>query len=290
MKAGTTKPRSRARSMADLVGRLSPEKRELIRVVLEHPREYVLLSLRRLARELDADPMTTLRIVRDMGFSSYPEFQRYLHEVAMARVTPLELMEATGREESNAQAGMQAALDRASRNLQAVRNSIDFDRVGAVAKRLYGARLIVILGGDVASNLARFLQYHLAVVGLPSLAPVTPGEMIHTVRGVGRGDVVIAISFRRGLRQTVESMRQAKARGAYCVGVTDTYVSPVARFADEFLLASVEGLMGGSYVAPMALLDVLLAACANYRRARTIRLLKEADEEQRDGFRWYREE
>lgn len=276
--------------MSDLVAGLSPKRRELIRGVLEHPREYVLLSLRKLARKLDADPMTTLRIIRDMGFGSYPEFQRHLHELAIARVTPLELMEASNPDDSNAAAGMRASLDRDLRNLQAVRNSIDFDRVAAVAKRLYSARRILILGGDVASNLSRFLQYNLAVVGLPALAPVTPGEMIHMVRSAGRGDVAIAISFRRTLRQTVESMQQAKARGAYCVGITDTYVSPLARLADEFLLTSVESSLGVSYVVPMALLNVLVVACANYRRARTIRLLKEVDQEQRDGFRWYREE
>lgn len=276
--------------MSDLVAGLSPKRRELIRVVLEHPRDYVLLSLRKLARKLDADPMTTLRIVRDMGFASYPDFQRYLHELTIARVTPLELMQASKTGGSDATTGVQTSLDRDLRNLQAVRNSIDFERVTGVAKRLHAARRIVILGGDIASNLSRYLQYNLSVVGLLALAPVTPGEMIHTVRSLARGDVVIAISFRRGLRQTVESMQQARARGAYCVGVTDTYVSPVARLADEFLLASVEGPAGISYIGPMALLNALVVACANYRRARTIRLLKAADQEQRDGFRWYREE
>jgi DNA-binding MurR/RpiR family transcriptional regulator len=111
--------------------------------------------------------------------------------------------------------------------------------------------------------------------------------VIHTTRSVGRKDVVIAISFRRGLRQTVEGMRQAGSNGAYCVGITDTLVSPIARYADEFFLVSVEGSYGTSYTAPVALLNVLLVACANYRRARVMRLLKEADKEQRTGFRWY---
>jgi hypothetical protein len=37
----------------------------------------------------------------------------------------------------------------------------------------------------------------------------------------------------------------------------------------------------------MALLNVILVACANYRRARTLSLMREADKEQRLGFRWY---
>jgi len=48
-------------------------------------------------------------------------------------------------------------------------------------------------------------------------------------------------------------------------------------------------LYGVSYVAPMAFLNMVLLACAASRKARTIRLLKAADAEQRTGFRWYRD-
>ena len=102
---------------------------------------------------------------------------------------------------------------------------------------------------------------------------------------------MIALTFRRGLRQTVEGLRQARAKGAYCVGVTDTHLSPVARFAQEYFVAPVEStLYGVSYVAPMALLNLLLVACATTRKARTIKLLEAADAEQRAGFRWYRDD
>jgi DNA-binding MurR/RpiR family transcriptional regulator len=131
-----------------------------------------------------------------------------------------------------------------------------------------------------------FLEYNLTILGLTTLTGVTAGQVAHTVRTVGKEDLVIAISFRRGLRQTVEGLQQARAKGAYCVGITDTFVSPIARSAQT----SIESpSFGGSYVAPMAFLNVLVVACANHRRARTLALLKEADKEQRSAFRWYRE-
>jgi DNA-binding MurR/RpiR family transcriptional regulator len=115
--------------------------------------------------------------------------------------------------------------------------------------------------------------------------------VVHAVRGLNKSDVVIAITFRRGLRQTVEGVRQARARGAYCVGVTDTHLSPLARFAHEYYVTPVDSpLYGVSYVAPMSLLNLLLVSCVTARKARTIRLLETANTEQRDGFRWYRDE
>jgi hypothetical protein len=39
----------------------------------------------------------------------------------------------------------------------------------------------------------------------------------------------------------------------------------------------------------MSFLNALLTICAHYRRARTFRILKKVDQEQRHGFRWYSE-
>jgi DNA-binding MurR/RpiR family transcriptional regulator len=276
---------------AELTRGLSPRRRELIGPVLDHPREYVLLSVRKLADALGADAMAVLRAIRAMGFDGYAEFRRYLHELALAQATQLDTMQPGPADDSDVSAHLQDSLSRDSSNLLALRQTIEVARVAAVAERLYEARRIVLIGGDLAAVLVKFLHYNLAVIDLPATACTTPGEVVHAVRGLGTSDLVIAISFRRGLRQTVEGLRQARAKRAYCVGVTDTHLSPVARFAQEYFVAPVEStLYGVSYVAPMALLNLLLVACGATRKARTMELLKAADAEQRAGFRWYRDE
>ena len=99
---------------------------------------------------------------------------------------------------------------------------------------------------------------------------------------------MLAISFRRGLRATIEGLKEARAMKAYCIGITDTSISPVARFSDEYFVASIEGAsLRSSYVAPLALADVLIAACAVSKRDLTMTLLKDASKEQKNGYRWY---
>jgi DNA-binding MurR/RpiR family transcriptional regulator len=274
---------------AALVRGLSAKRRELVLPILEHPRDYVLLSVRKLAEAVGADPMAVLRAIRDMGFAGYAEFRRYLHELALVQATQLDTL--AGPRQSNPSADLQESLSQDASNLTVLRGSVDVARVEALANRLYDARRIVLLGGDMASVLVQFLQYNLAVIDLPATTCTRPGEVVHAVRALTRSDVVIAITFRRGLRQTVEGVRQARAKGAYCVGVTDTHLSPLARFAQEYFVAPVDSpLYGVSYVAPMSLLNLLLAACVTTRRTRTLRLLKTADAEQRAGFRWYGDE
>lgn len=274
--------------LAELIGKLSHKRQEVIRPVVESPREFVLLSVRSLAKRLHSDPATIVRVVRAMGFGGYREFQRFLHDLSIAHATSFDLMRASSAPDLSIPAHARESLEQEGRNLQALRNSLEYKRVEALARRVHGANRILLIGGDLASTLVAYFEYHLTMLGFTVLTATTAGRVAHTSRNMGRGDLVFAISFRRGLRQTVEGMQAASTRGAYCVGITDTFVSPVARFADECFLASVETpSFGGSYVAPIALLDVLLAACANYRRGRTLSLLKQAEAEQRLGFRWY---
>ena len=274
-------------NLAERIEHLSIKRQETIRPILEHPREYVLLSVRAMAKRLRTDPATIVRIVRGLGFGSYREFQRHLHELSLAFATSLDTMQSGGRDGSMP-SHVRESLEQDLKNLQGLKNSLDAQRLVTLAKRFYNARRIVLLAGDLAVQLAHYLEYQLSLVGLPIFVANSPGRILHLVRSVNKQDLVIAISFRRGLRQTIEGAQQARARGAYCVGISDTYVSPLARECDDIFLASIETTsFGASYAAPIALLNAIVAAVGQYRLTQTLALAKEIAEEQRKGIRWY---
>jgi DNA-binding MurR/RpiR family transcriptional regulator len=287
MKKPATPLAAQAPNLTEGIEQLSPKRQEIIRPILEHPREYVLLSVRAMAKRLHTDPATVVRIVRGLGFASYRAFQHHLHEMSLAFATSLDTMQAPVND-----AGMPVyirdSLGQDVKNLQGLKNSLDAQRLTSLAKRFYDARRIAVIGGDLAAILVGYLEYQLSLLGLPIFAASSAGRITHLVRALTKQDLVVALTFRRGLRQTVEGVQQARARGAYCVGISDTFLSPLARECDELFLASVESTsFAASYVAPICLLNAILAACAQYRRPQTLSLLKEISEEQRKGFRWY---
>src|SRR5215467_7774580 len=244
--------------LGERIEQLSVKRQEIIRPILEHPREYVLLSVRAMAKRLRTDPATIVRIVRGLGFGSYREFQRHLHELSLAYATSLDTMQSGGRDPS-VPAHVVEALEQDLKNLHGLKNSLDAQRLVSLAKRFHEARRIVILAGDLASFLADYLEYQITLLGLPVFTATGAGRIAHLVRTVNRQDLVLAISFRRGLRQTVEGVHLAHERNAYCVGIADTYVSPLARECDEVFLASVESTsFGASYAAPVALVNAIL--------------------------------
>ncbi len=287
MKRRQIPPQASAPSLAERIELLSAKRQEIIRPILEHPRDYVLLSVRAMAMRLHTDPATVVRIVRGLGFASYRDFQRHLHDLSIAFATSLDTMQSGGRVTSMP-AYVRDALEQDLKNMHGLKNSLDAPRLVSLAKRFYDARRIVLLAGDLAAILADYLEYQITLLGLPVFTATSAGRIAHLVRTVNQRDLVLAISFRRGLRQTVEGVRSAHTRNAYCVGITDTYVSPLARECDEVFLASVESTsFGASYAAPVALVNAILAACGQYRRPQTMAILKEIVEEQRKGFRWY---
>jgi DNA-binding MurR/RpiR family transcriptional regulator len=270
------------------IGLLSPKRQDIIRPAFERPREFVLMSVRALAERLHTDPATIIRIVRGMEFDSYRDFQHYVHELSIAHATSLDTMQTGPAAKSAISAQTRASLDQDMKNMNRLVQSLDSERIAALVRRLHSARHVVLLGGDLAANLVQFLEHLLIILGLPVTSATSAAEVVHKVRLLGKQDLVIAVSYGRGLRQTVEGLRQARANGAYCVGITNTLVSPIGQFAHESFRTSIETpSFGSSYVAPMALFNVIVVACANHRRRRTLTLLKQLEQEQRHGFRWY---
>lgn len=278
---------SRTVHLAERIDQLNTKRQEIIRPILEHPRDYVLLSVRALAKKLRTDPATIIRIVHGLGFENYKQFQRHVHELSLAYATSLDTMQ-----QSDASSGTNApardSLFRDLKNLQGLKNALDPARLNALAKKVYAARRIVILGGDLAAVLVEYLGYQLNLLGLPISVATSAGAVTHTVRSLTRQDVVVSITFRRGLRHTVEGTQQARLHGAYCVGITDTYVSPLARTCHEVFIASIDSVFfGASYTAPIALANAMLTAVGEFRRSRTMEIVRELAEEQRKGSRWY---
>jgi len=285
-RARELKAAATAQQPAAWMKELSPRRRELIRPVIENPREFVLLSVRAAAARLKTDPATMVRVVQRMGFDSYRAFQNYLHDMSIANATSLDGMVQTTKPDIPSY--LDATIKQDVQNLHAVRTSLDARRLAALAQRVHAARRLLLVGGDLAENLVHYFEHHFTIIGLPVLVATTVGRSLHITRSIGKGDLVMAISFRKGLRQTVDGMRRARANGAYCVGITGTHVSPIARLADEYFIAPVESnSFIDSYVAPMALANMILVACANYDREASLAYLREAAEEQRSGYRWY---
>jgi RpiR family carbohydrate utilization transcriptional regulator len=269
---------------------LSETRQQVIRPVLESPREFVLLNVRDMARRLSTGPATIVRIVQALGFESYKDFQHYLHDLSITSSTILDSMQAAGNTTQTPKF-LRDSKRLIQQNLDFILDRVDLQQVLNIAVRIHEAKRILLLGGDMAAPLVDYMEYHLTIAGLPVYAATSPGRATHLARSTSSDDIVIGISFRRGLRMTIEGIQKARGNGAYCIGVTDSPLSPLARFSDELVIVPINSLsFAASYVAPIALIDLITAGVGSLRRKQVVDRLKEADQEQKHGYRWYQTE
>ena len=78
---------------------------------------------------------------------------------------------------------------------------------------------------------------------------------------VAQGDIVYGISFPRYSSSTVRALQFVRSRGAKIIAVTDSALSPIARYADYALYARSDmASFVDSLVAPLSLFNALIIA------------------------------
>jgi DNA-binding MurR/RpiR family transcriptional regulator len=270
---------------------LSRNRRDLIRGILDNHEEAYFLSSRAIAKRYHVDAATVVRAIQDLGYERFADFAADLRDHFVRRISPYAVLKAATRRRRSVADHVDDGLERDAENLRVLKSSLPTARVVELATLMHRSRRILVVGVDLAASLAWFLAYGLAPLGFAAEAPVgSAGNLQHKIRTLTRKDLVIAISFGRCLRETVESAIRARDRGVPTFAITDGHSTPLARQCDGHLLAPIGSpSYTGSYVAPMALINAILLACAHLQPRRALAMLGRTEAEYQSGDRWYRD-
>jgi len=275
--------------MQQAEGKLSARRKRLLLSILENAEDTYYLSSRKMARRYNVDAATIVRTIQVLGYDQYAEFVSDLRSHFVSRITPYRMMRSATREQCSVDGHVQHSLEMDRANLESLREKVPPARVVELARRLDKAQQIVVVGVDLAYSLAWFLAYGLSWLGGRAEAPVGgTGSLHHRARTLGARDVLVAISFGRCLRDTVEAAQTARKLGAWTFGITDSSEAPIARVCHDHWIVSVTNpSFNGSYVAPLAALDALLVAYAHVQSRRSLNRLREIDRQEAVAGRWY---
>jgi len=270
---------------------LSGSRRRLIREILDKHEETFFLSSREMAKRYNVDAATIVRSVQALGYERFADFAADLRQHFVNHITPYTVLKAATQQKRSVVDQVEHCLDRDSESLSVLRSSLEASRVVDLAKRIHGARRLLVVGVDLAASLAWFLAYGLTPLGFDAHAPVgSTGNLQHKIDLLTKNDLLVAISFGRCLRETVEAVDRAHAREIPTFGITDSDTSPLALHCEDYLVAPTSSpSFTGSYVAPMALVNTIIVACAHLRPKRALAMLGRTEQEYRTGTRWYQE-
>ncbi len=249
-------------------------------------REYeraAFLTAARLGQRVGVSESTVVRFAMALGYAGYPEMQQILQDMVRNKLTTVDrlLGSVEGMEENESVLAkvMQQDIDNIRQTLQETVPEAFEEAV----RLILGARRIYVTGLRSASSLAVFLTFCLNwVVGNAHALISGVEDWLEQMGEIEAGDLLIAISFPRYTRKTVEIVDHARSRGARVLAITDSVMSPLARQATLVLPArsSIDSYVD-SFTAPLSLINALLTAVAQQQKERTVASLDRLESEWR---------
>lgn len=242
------------------ISRLTSAEARAARALLGDYPTLGLAPVAEFAAHSHTSPATVLRFVAQLGFASYPDFQKQLrNELSERMKSPLE------RPHRDAPDSGGTFLQRFSRrlavNLENTMADVSQAEFEAASRTIADARAVHLAGGRFTDPIAAYMAAHLRVLrpGVRMLEGRT------TSRGdqlldVGSRDVVLIFDMRRYDDDLLRLAGAAKSRGAKVVLITDTWISPVSRFARHLMACKVDvGATWDSNTALFAIAEALIA-------------------------------
>src|SRR5262245_31739544 len=241
---------------------LGKQRQRVVKYVNDHLQMAVFLTAGQLAQQVGVDAGTVVRTAQDLGYRGYGDFIEGARKCFLEVHTPYEIVQRSVRDEADPEHSVIASLHEERHNLEQVIETINPKQIVRLARRIIKARNTLIIGLDLASVLSQHLEYALLALGLPARAVVAGGGRLRNhLMSITKRDLVIAITFRRGLRDTVDAAKQAREAGAYTIGLTDSQLSPLVTICEEYILTPVSSQsFAGSYVAPLSVINAIVIA------------------------------
>jgi DNA-binding MurR/RpiR family transcriptional regulator len=220
---------------------------------------------------------TVVRFAVEVGYKGYPELQNYLQEAVRGSLNSIQRMqvggarlgEATIAAEQPPEVWVPRLLEHAmAADAEMIRRTAEQTSPQsflAAVNAINGARNIYVQGTRSSAALANFLALNLNILcpGVIYVDAFSESQTYEQLMRISEEDIFIAISFPRYSKHTVTALRFARERGALAIAITDSTHSPIAELAEIALAACSDTVsFVDSLVAPLSLINALLATCA----------------------------
>ena len=272
----------------DLLGELkqrynqfSKSQRRIADYILEHYSKAAYLTAARLGQQAQVSESTVVRFAFELGFDGYPALQAALQETVRSKLTSLQRMEVAGDRQEEGEPVLDQVLNKDVEQIYRTLEQTDRAAFAGAVESIHQAKTVYLLASGSAAFLAGFLNFYFRLV-LPNVRLIqsaSASELFEQILRVGKGDIVIGISFPRYSKKTVNALRYARKNGAQVVAITDSEFSPLAAQADYLLLARSDMVsFADSLVAPLSLINALIAAVGERRQEETRRVFDRLEE------------
>lgn len=242
---------------------LTDTQKKVADYIIKNPMDVAFYTIDQLAGIVSTSTTTIMRLTFSLGYSGYSEFQKGLQEILRSKAAPHTRLEANLKDLTNNDLWHQYA----EFQINSIQNTFELitnDSLDKTIKMLVNARHIYCTGVRSGMPVAQYLTHGLnRLLGNTKLRNADQSDWIDDVAELDSSDVVIAISYPRYARRVVDLVSESKKAEATVIAITDSYSSPLAKYADVILPCSSSSLsFHNSITSSIFLADYLITAVA----------------------------
>ena len=205
--------------------------------------------------------MTASKLGEEVGVSESQEDLK-------SKLTSVQRLGLAERFDSDSEA-LRSVVAQDISNLRESLNSIDEKEFGKAVNSILTARKIYIMGIRASAPLSEFMHFYMTLLfdDVVLVRSTCTNELFEQIMPIGKGDVMIGISFPRYSARTINSMGYAKDKGATIIAITDKDDTAMTEYADIKLFAkSSMASFVDSLTAPLSLINALLVSLGMHRK------------------------
>lgn len=252
--------------LADKYAALSAKLRQAADYVVAHPVDVASRSLRVVAKNSGVAPATYSRMARALEYESFDDLREVIRgsiDTQMysfsAKAAQLKADHAEGAQ-GFTPAHMGACLD----NIDSLGRQINPAQMQEAVQHLKAARRVLVLGALGSSGAAEYMVYMAGFMADNwALAGRGGASLGAVLEGMGKDDVLIAITKPPFVPRVLNAARMAQAQGVYTLVITDTHACEALRYADApFIVPTSSPHFFSSYTATVFLIEVIIGELA----------------------------
>lgn len=258
----------------------SKRQRLIADFIINHFDKAVYMTASQLGENAGVSESTVVRFASELGFKKYQQLLKSLKEAMRTRLNSLQRMELAS-EIMGSDDILSKVLKSDIEKIFSTLNEIDKKQFDGAVEALLNAEHIYITGVRSAAALASFTGFYFNLLfdNVKLINTTGADDIFEQILKVGERDVVLGMSFPRYSKNTLEAMRYAADCGAKIIGITDNIKSPIVKYSNYCLIARSDmDSFVDSLVAPLSVLNALIAAIGMKKKKETVETFKKLEE------------
>ncbi|MBE7038504.1 MAG: MurR/RpiR family transcriptional regulator [Ruminococcaceae bacterium] len=258
----------------------SKGQKKIAEYIIKHYDKAAFITASKLGEVVGVSESTVVRFAVELGYQGYPKLQKALQELIRNKLTSVQRMEIITsklNEQNILKTVLMADIDKLNKTIEEIDNESFNGSVATILK----AKKIYVIGTRSCYSIANFLGFYLNHIfpDVKIISTNSASETFEQIYRVDKDDVVIAISFPRYSRRTINALKYANEKKSSIIAITDSLNSPITENATYTLTARCDmSSFVDSLVAPLSIINALIVALVMEKKDEVVKTLSHLED------------